>query len=894
MHTLFLHSARTFIGIAALILIFASCGKNSSGPDLEEPTNNPPEITSAASFQIKENSTEIDTVTAIDPDGDTLTYSISGGDDERFFSLGETSGALAFGSPPDYDNPDDADGDNVYLLEITVNDGSLSDSQNLSVSVTDLNENMPPVFVSGDSVSIDENSSVVDTLSAQDPEGDEFTISISGGEDQELFNLDNQSGEFTFISEPDFEEPTDANADNVYQLQVQASDANGSTTQDLVVEVLNLNDNRPVVTRSNYEMEENRTEVGNIEAMDPDGDELTYHLNGGDDEGRFNLDSNTGTLSFKNPPDYEQPLDGKYMTNGFRDNVYEVSIVVRDGENIGFGSIDVTILNAAEPPLIDEGKIIAGGNQIYETGSATDPYLFDPIPVGTDLADYLDIQIFFKPESEEVTEVTISGTDADLFNVEQIRRNSVSERYQVIINGPASLDYNHNEEHQYEFTMTASTQAGDATTATFILPVSPFDGGSGTSSNPYLVSTPEQLQAVDLYLNAHFRQTRNIDASATANWNGGAGFDPIATQDSPFTGSYDGGGYSITGLTVNVGRSERYFGLIEAIGKNGSLKNIHLQAVDFRVPFGGVLAGINAGTIENCSIDGSLNGSQGGGMAFINQGTITNSTSDVSVKMIGGGPFTVTGGLVGRNSGTIHNSSANGRVEGQAMTGGLVGWNSGGTVTHSHATGNIRGSGFNNGGLVAVNDMDGQILYSYASGDVGDFGGAKAAGLVSRNNALIQESFSFGFVSVEGLGGGLVAENDENGVIRNSFSVSKLESTSGDFVNFTLGGLVGHNKGSVSTSWTLGDMTVYSSDTYGALIGENNTGTVTNSYFNKNISVPVSDGGTGLTSEQMTGSRAPIYMNLNFETIWQQGEANNLYPTLRNISSDWVIEDPNM
>ena len=97
----------------------------------------------AASINVAENATAVTTVTASDADvGLTLTYSIAGGADASHFSISGSTGVLSFTSMPDYENPTDAGGNNVYDVTVKVSDGLLTDTQNISVSVTDVAEHI--------------------------------------------------------------------------------------------------------------------------------------------------------------------------------------------------------------------------------------------------------------------------------------------------------------------------------------------------------------------------------------------------------------------------------------------------------------------------------------------------------------------------------------------------------------------------------------------------------------------------------------------------------------------------------------------------------------------------------------------------------------------------------
>ena len=97
--------------------------------------------------------------------------------------------------------------------------------------------NTAPVFTSGNSVSVPENSTVVTRVSASDPEGDPVTYSLAGGIDADLFDMDTQSGELRFKQPADFEAPADSNRNNVYAVAVAASDGVKTAWQALDVSV---------------------------------------------------------------------------------------------------------------------------------------------------------------------------------------------------------------------------------------------------------------------------------------------------------------------------------------------------------------------------------------------------------------------------------------------------------------------------------------------------------------------------------------------------------------------------------------------------------------------------------------------------------------------------------
>ncbi|HBX67488.1 MAG TPA: hypothetical protein DEG32_15530, partial [Balneolaceae bacterium] len=169
-----------------------------------------------------------------------------------------------------------------------------------------------------------------------------------------------------------------------------------------------------------------------------------------------------------------------------------------------------------------------------------------------------------------------------------------------------------------------------------------FAGGTGIEADPYQVETLEQLQALKDSPSSHFVLNNDLDASATSTWNSGAGFVPIG-GNTPFTGSFDGQGFVITGLTIDR-TTEDYVGLFAVIGDGGTVSNIGL---------------------EQLSISG---GGNTGGLAGENNGTISGSYADGDVD-----GSAVVGGLVGLNNSNISESYSAGTVAGTQDIGGLVG-----------------------------------------------------------------------------------------------------------------------------------------------------------------------------------------------------------------------------
>lgn len=196
-----------------------------------------PTITSSNTFSMAENQTAVSTVTATGANvGQAIVFSISGGADQAKFSIDSSSGALSFKVAPDVEVPGDSDGNNVYLLTVTVTNGPGSSAfQNLSITVTGVND-LSPVFTSAATASVQENTLTVLNVTATDAELPAQTVTyvISGGTDQSKFNLNTNTGALTFNTEPDFEVPSDADANNIYLVEVTANDGAGRTTSQQI------------------------------------------------------------------------------------------------------------------------------------------------------------------------------------------------------------------------------------------------------------------------------------------------------------------------------------------------------------------------------------------------------------------------------------------------------------------------------------------------------------------------------------------------------------------------------------------------------------------------------------------------------------------------------------
>ncbi|WP_145651033.1 YDG domain-containing protein, partial [Rhizobium sp. ERR 942] len=397
-------------------------------------------------------------------------------------------------------------------------------------------------------------------------------------------------------------------------------------------------------------------------------------------------------------------------------------------------------------------------------------------------------------------------------------------------------------------------------------------GGDGTSATPYTVADIYGLQGIgssSANLASYWTLANNIDASGTANWNAGAGFVPIGTESVAFTGSFNGGGNGISGLTINRSGTS-YVGLFGYAAYSATISNVGL--VDGSISgmdFVGALAGENDGTISNAYATGRVSGgTYVGGLAGWNTGTISNSHATGGVS-----GATYVGGLGGINSGTISYSYATGGVSGATYVGGLGGINSG-TISYSYAVGAVSGNRIV-GGLVGENDAT--ISNAYATGTVSESGGGYTGGLVGFNNGAITNAYATGAVNGSVAVGGLTGYN--LGSIDYAYATGAVSGSD------VVGGLVGQNTATIANAYATG--AVSGGSRSGGLVGFNlSSGTMTSSYWDMETTGQSSAcgvawsacGATGLTTGQARS--ASSYSGWDFGGVWYQ--VGDMRPILRS------------
>lgn len=306
-----------------------------------------------------------------------------------------------------------------------------------------------------------------------------------------------------------------------------------------------------------------------------------------------------------------------------------------------------------------------------------------------------------------------------------LTRDTTVEGYQVVL-----LPY-----------LSGITRSEDIQTAIL------FESGYGDSSNPYTITTWEQLQNInfnsDTLTNNYYYNLSNdlsstttgYDTYASSSANSSAGWNPIGDNPTKFTGTFDGLGHTISDLYINR-PTESFLGLFGFIDNSSTIKNIGLEYVNITgLNYVGGLVGANTGAITNSYATGSVSGGAViGGLVGYNNGNITNAyvTGNVSGNQY-------VGGLVGETHGSITNTYTTGSVSGGSDIGGLVGIKYAGNITNSYSTARVTGISYFTGGLVGSND-GGTITNAYATGSVTG-NGQYVGGLLGFNSGSISNSF---------------------------------------------------------------------------------------------------------------------------------------------------------
>lgn len=264
------------------------------------------------------------------------------------------------------------------------------------------------------------------------------------------------------------------------------------------------------------------------------------------------------------------------------------------------------------------------------------------------------------------------------------------------------------------------------------------DDGQGN----YTVTSAEGLKNIAKLVNEEWKLGINITLTADIDLKG-IDWTPIGIDyNHQYTGTFNGGGHTITGLTVTG--SNEYAGLFGRIGSGGKVMNVKLEGVqiesDNEMSAVGGVVGYSYGNIENCSVSGSVssNSTAGGVVGAQQSGSITGCNTSATVKGV-----TYAGGIAGytNGGGSLTGCYATGSISVEnnttnaAWAGGVVGSNGSSTLTACYATGSVTSSGSGTiyaGGVTGTNDFGTLTACYHANGTISCPGGT-TGGVAGRN-----------------------------------------------------------------------------------------------------------------------------------------------------------------
>ncbi|MCL1842954.1 MAG: hypothetical protein FWF79_04010, partial [Defluviitaleaceae bacterium] len=377
------------------------------------------------------------------------------------------------------------------------------------------------------------------------------------------------------------------------------------------------------------------------------------------------------------------------------------------------------------------------------------------------------------------------------------------------------------------------------------------------------VNNLDEFCNIRKYLHGNFKLAADLDLS-------GIDWIPIGTTATPFAGTLNGDGRTISAIIINQPLLDRVglFGV-----SNGSVSNLFIENVTIiGRDIVGSVAGINNGTIYGVDVNGvTITGLNNVG------GLVGNNSGRIAEVSVNGADITAAssvGGLVGHNTSRIENATVSNseRVSGTRNVGGFVGNNSwtNAVIENASATGiaELRSTGPNIGGFAGSNS--GTIRIAYATSDI--FGTSIIGGFVGASTGgLIEQSFATGGVAGTGAAfGGFAGTHYSNAIIRNTFATGSVQSVG------TSAGFVGSmsNTARVENSYSL------SNNPNGFAWTVATTASVQNSFFNANrAGIPNSTSLQARSSVQMT--QAETFEGWDFAEVWQM--ENGEHPMLRGF-----------
>ena len=350
----------------------------------------------------------------------------------------------------------------------------------------------------------------------------------------------------------------------------------------------------------------------------------------------------------------------------------------------------------------ETSDLIVAGGQTVTYGSPTLRFTHRTARVTIVLTDY----------TEGLASVQLTGLSTENGNPDEITPYDKGSNTYTALVAPQSVaagtafitcTFTNGKTFVYKMKNATDWQAGGEYTYTVSLAAAKDPGYTIEGNGSYTVTSADGLMNVAELVNGgktdiNITLDKNIDLT-------GKDWTPIGTSfDNSYTGTFDGGGHTITGLTITT--KDQFVGLFGYLNRAGTVKNVVMEGIQITSNhmFGntGGVAGFSWGTIENCSVSGSVSGTKcvGGVVGAQKAGSITGCSSSATVK----GTVDV-GGVAGEKWGSMTACYATGNVTLEIDSpknlsgGGLVGFNGGSSVLACYATGNVTSTGSSTGNV---------------------------------------------------------------------------------------------------------------------------------------------------------------------------------------------------
>ena len=364
-------------------------------------------------------------------------------------------------------------------------------------------------------------------------------------------------------------------------------------------------------------------------------------------------------------------------------------------------AVKVKANQSAQKDFEGSDLIVADGQKVTY-GSPTLRFTHRTARVTVVLTDY----------TEGLASVQLTGLSTENDNPDKITPYDKGSNTYIALVAPQSVaagrtfitcTFTNGKTFVYKMKNATDWQAGGEYTYTISLAAAKDLGYTIESDGSYTVTSADGLMNVAELVNGgktdiNITLDKNIDLT-------GKGWTPIGTSfDNSYKGTFDGGGHTITGLTVTT--NDQFVGLFGYLNRAGMVKNVVMEGIQITSNhmFGctGGVVGYSWGTIENCSVSGSVSGTDcvGGVVGSQKAGSIIGCSSSATVK----GKHYV-GGVAGEKWGTMTACYATGNVTLEIASqknnfgGGVVGLNGGSRVLACYATGNVTSTGSSTGNV---------------------------------------------------------------------------------------------------------------------------------------------------------------------------------------------------